>query len=110
MRIIRAALVAAIVATSGIAHADIPTPRANPLREVPECKLIDFDVIEGLLIREFRMMKTAHGVTKGRLMLFWIGPGGRWAVTTTYPGGATCIVLGGDGFEVLGPAQSGSPA
>ncbi len=54
------------------------------------------------LEQKFSERRTAYGLTAdGRLVEVFVGPSGSWTILATAPGGPTCLVSSGAGWQEI---------
>lgn len=85
----------------------VATARAQPPR-VPcgERAALLFHLLDGYSEKPVAMGLDA----RGRVLEVLAAPSGTWSLLVTRPGGPTCLVMSGEGWEAIAPSDPGDPA
>ncbi|MFQ6016957.1 MAG: hypothetical protein ACE5KF_02070 [Kiloniellaceae bacterium] len=101
--IVKGGLVAALVAAALTLGA--PTAIGHPVVCSPR-----YQLLERLKLR-YGEQRTAFGITlDGRLVEVLASPSGSWTILVTYPGGQTCVMAAGDGWQPIARPPDGPVA
>ncbi len=69
------------------------------------------DAMVEALSTAYQERPVSRGVTStGALMEVLAGPTGSWSILVTAPGGATCLVASGEGWQQIISTKEGDPA
>ncbi len=98
LRIVRLGLLAALLA--GGLTLGTPAAWSQPAFCGERTTVLDH------LKRKFHEKRTAFGLTEdGRLVEIFAGPSGSWTILITAPGGRTCLMTSGGGWQQIDKAK-----